>query len=52
MDGQGDPFFANFFARIPTDVAASFTPAQLNARDARVRRAQLGQPRHRLPQIL
>jgi hypothetical protein len=31
MDGSSDPFFAKFFSRIPADVAASFTPAQLQA---------------------
>jgi hypothetical protein len=31
MDGSGDPFLAKFFARIPADVASSFTPAQLDA---------------------
>jgi hypothetical protein len=31
MDGSSDPFFAKFFARIPAEVAASFTPAQLQA---------------------
>jgi len=31
VDGSGDPFLAKFFARIPAEVAASFTPAQLRA---------------------
>ena len=31
MDGSSDPFLAKFFARIPAEVAASFTPAQLRA---------------------
>jgi hypothetical protein len=31
MDGSSDPFLAKFFARIPAEVAASFSPAQLQA---------------------
>jgi hypothetical protein len=28
---NGDPFVRRFFARVPTDIAQSFTPVQLDA---------------------